>query len=224
MASVGGTMLASRAGAKRRAYRHANAGHKGKHHRARGKGHGAGAAGDIERIDCGRKHAHGSGGEHAAQGQGSQGTCYAKHRSLQQKCNHDGSAACAQGAHSTDIGAPAHHGNRHGVVNEEGSHQQRDAAEHAKIPAESRQHSPIGSSLRSLGIQQHARRQRLLQLALPQVEIVRSFRSLDEDAVDTPGFPGRQLRSPDVHQDGVRTDLRRVWNQARAPRIAEPGR
>ena len=38
--------------------------------------------------------------------------------------------------------------------------------------------------------------------------------SLDEDAVDTPGFPGRQLRSPDVHQDGVRTHLRRVWNQA----------
>ena len=29
-----------------------------------------------------------------------------------------------------------------------------------------------------------------------------------------PGFPSRQLRSPDVHQDGVCTDLRRVWNQA----------
>ena len=77
IASVGGTMPASRAGANAEASATPMPATKASDHGARGKGHGAWAAGDIERIDGGRKHAHGAGGEHAAQGQRSQRTCCA---------------------------------------------------------------------------------------------------------------------------------------------------
>ena len=111
MASVGGTMLASRAGANAETSATPMPATKASDDGSRGKGHGAWAAGDIEGIHRGRKHAHGSRGKQAAQGQCSQGTCCAKQRSLQQKCTHDRTAACAQRAHDADIGAPAHHGN-----------------------------------------------------------------------------------------------------------------
>ena len=55
----------------------------------------------------------------------------------------DGGARGAEGAQDADFGAPPHHADGDGVVDQERADHQRDVAEDAQIPAEGAQHALV---------------------------------------------------------------------------------
>ena len=78
----------------------------------------------------------------------------------QKQCKHGG-ARGADGAEDTDFRAAADHAHGNRVVDEEGSHHQRNVAEDAQVPAEGAEHALV---LRAAGagfFDQVRRRQRL---------------------------------------------------------------
>ena len=204
-------------GGERRGDGDADADDEGEDDRACRDGHHAGLTGDIEGVHGGREHAHGTRGQHAAQGQGGERTERAEERGFEKECGHHGGAACSQSAHDADVGAAADDRDRDRVVDEKGADQQGDVAENSQVPTEGCEHLAVGCGLGPLRAEQDADGERSLQRALPVVQILGTVglgRNPDEDAVDAAKLPGRLLRGTDVHQDGVRSYLRGVLHEA----------
>ena len=198
MASVGGTFIASHAGPS--AQKNATTRAVAMAVRALASVSSTGPpAGGVERVDRFAHRADRALRQHPAQRHAHHRARHTEQQSLRQKDRQHGNAAGADSPQNADFGAPPHHADRNRVVDQEGSHQQRDVAEGAQIQPEGAQHGLVFLAAGARLFDQISRRQGGAKHALHTAAVL-SVRHRDIDAVQLAVAIEKFLAGGDVHQ------------------------